>query len=177
MKIVPASNDLALSFWTALDQVAKERKYLLMLEAPKKEALLSFVSEIVKKSWTQYYALENNEVIGWCDVIPQQREGVRHVGAIGMGVLQGYRKKGIGKKLLVGCIKDAFCKGIERIELDVFASNAGAIKLYENLGFEKEGVKRKARYIDGEYDDILVMSLLKSNQNKSVGQITGTPRQ
>jgi RimJ/RimL family protein N-acetyltransferase len=167
MKIVPASNDLAPSFWSALDQVANERKYLLMLEAPPKESLVSFVSDIVKNDWTQFYAVENDHVVGWCDIVPQQREGIKHVGAVGMGVLPDYRKRGIGKKLLIECINDAFGKGIERIELEVFVSNTGAVKLYENLGFEKEGVKRKARYIDEEYDDILVMSLLKSEQNKA----------
>ena len=168
MKIIPAAEDLALSFWSALDQVAKERKYLLMLEGPKPESTVSFVKTIVEKNWTQFYAVEGGELVGWCDIIPQEREGVRHVACVGMGVVSSHRRKGIGRALLIRCIDDAFSKGVERIELEVFASNTGAIKLYQRLGFFTEGVKRNARFIDGEYDDVVVMALLKQDRNQTV---------
>lgn len=167
MKITPASSGLAYSFWEALCVVALERKYLLMVESPAFERTLAFIKEIEDKSWTQFYALENDKVIGWCDIIPHEREGITHVGCLGMGVLPPYRRKGIGELLLKACIKDAFAKGIERIELEVYATNIGAIKLYEKLNFTREGDKRRARYLDGEYDDITIMSLLKTDQNKT----------
>ena len=34
--------------------------------------------------------------------------------------------------------------------------------MYKKLGFREEGIKRSARYIDGQYDDIIVMGLLKN---------------
>ena len=49
--------------------------------------------------------------------------------------------------------------GLERIELEVFVSNAAAIKLYEKAGFVVEGVKKKGRKLDGEYDDLVEMAL------------------
>jgi RimJ/RimL family protein N-acetyltransferase len=49
--------------------------------------------------------------------------------------------------------------GIERVELEVYASNIPAIKLYEKRGFSHEGVKRKARKLDGVFDDVLMMAL------------------
>jgi len=48
---------------------------------------------------------------------------------------------------------------LERIELEVFASNAPAIKLYEKVGFVVEGVKQKARKLDDIYDDLIEMAL------------------
>jgi RimJ/RimL family protein N-acetyltransferase len=48
---------------------------------------------------------------------------------------------------------------LERIELGVFASNIPAIKLYEKAGFVVEGVKKKARKLDGVYDDMIQMAL------------------
>lgn len=48
---------------------------------------------------------------------------------------------------------------LERIELDVFASNKPAIALYEKLGFTREGIKRGARKIDGVSDDVVLMAL------------------
>jgi RimJ/RimL family protein N-acetyltransferase len=98
--------------------------------------------------------------VGWCDVERLHLEGFRHVGRLGMGVLQAYRRQGIGRRLAMAAITAARTAGIERIELEVFASNAGAIRLYDRLGFEHEGVKRQARKLDGRYDDIVLMALL-----------------
>jgi hypothetical protein len=52
-------------------------------------------------------------------------------------------------------------RGVERIELEVFASNATAIALYRRLGFVTEGVRRRARMLDGQHDDNLMMALLE----------------
>ena len=52
--------------------------------------------------------------------------------------------------------------GMTRIELEVMASNATAVRLYEQLGFVHEGVKRRARHLDGAWDDNVLMALLAS---------------
>jgi len=49
---------------------------------------------------------------------------------------------------------------MERVELSVFASNLTAIHLYEKFKFEFEGRKRRARKLNGSYDDIIVMALI-----------------
>ena len=50
-------------------------------------------------------------------------------------------------------------KGLERVELEVFASNGPAIRLYESLGFVVGGIKRRGRKLDGAYGDVLEMTL------------------
>ena len=80
-----------------------------------------------------------------------------------MGLLSDYRRQGWGTKLVSEALKVAFEKDLERIELEVFASNAGAIKLYQNFGFCEEGCKRDARKLDGQYDDIVMFGLLRKN--------------
>jgi ribosomal protein S18 acetylase RimI-like enzyme len=77
-----------------------------------------------------------------------------------MGLLPEYRGRGLGRQLAVHAIEAARQKGIERIELEVFASNTPAIALYRALGFATEGTKRRARKLDGEYDDNIIMALL-----------------
>lgn len=57
-------------------------------------------------------------------------------------------------------IRAARTKGLEKIELEVFASNAAAIRLYESAGFVQEGCKARARKLDGRYDDILPYGLV-----------------
>lgn len=49
---------------------------------------------------------------------------------------------------------------ITRIELEVFASNEAAIRLYESESFQHEGRKRKPRVPDGSEDDLVLMARL-----------------
>lgn len=57
-----------------------------------------------------------------------------------------YRGKGFGKKALVLTLNIAFKKlYLNKVYLKVREDNLGAINLYENLGFEKEG-KLKEHY-------------------------------
>ena len=44
-----------------------------------------------------------------------------------------------------------------RLELGVYKDNEKAIKLYESLGFEKEGVKKYSAIKNGEYVDEIIM--------------------
>jgi ribosomal protein S18 acetylase RimI-like enzyme len=99
-------------------------------------------------------------VAGWCDIARHARLGFRHAGTMGMALLPAYRGQGWGKKLLLEVMDAARAMGIWRIELEVFASNTNAIALYESLGFQREGYKRRAKKLDGRYDDDIVMALL-----------------
>jgi RimJ/RimL family protein N-acetyltransferase len=53
---------------------------------------------------------------------------------------------------------------LHRIELDVFAFNHRARRLYQQLGFRGEGLKRDALFQDGRYHDALQMALLAPNR-------------
>ena len=88
-----------------------------------------------------YVHLDGDIVVGWCDITPQTYEGLTQVGRLGMGLLPDYRRQGWGTKLVSTPLKIAFETDLERIELEVFASNAGAIKLHQNFGFCEEGCK------------------------------------
>jgi RimJ/RimL family protein N-acetyltransferase len=139
--------------------VARERRYLAMVQAPPLEAVRQTVLNVIAHDDVMFVALVGDEVIGWIDIIPARMEGFRHNGRLGMGVLREYRRMGLGKRLARAAIDKAQTLGLERVELSVLASNTSAIRLYEKLGFEVEGVNRRARKLDGEYDDLVVMAL------------------
>jgi ribosomal-protein-alanine N-acetyltransferase len=69
----------------------------------------------------------------------------------------GYRRMGIGTRLVNEVIEYAKKHDIKRLTLEVRASNAPAIALYENMGFKKEGVRRG--FYDSPKEDGLIYSL------------------
>ena len=160
VKIVPMSEMHIPSFRKALDSVAKERKFIAFTEAPPLEEVRGFVKRNIERDNIHYVAARGNKVIGWCDIIVPDIPGFRHSGRLGTGVVKGFRGKGIGTKLVQRAIEDARKKGLLRIELEVFESNRPAIDLYTKFDFECEGRKPKARYLDGIFEDIIIMGLL-----------------
>ncbi|MBT7187688.1 GNAT family N-acetyltransferase [Candidatus Bathyarchaeota archaeon] len=159
VRIVPISEEYIESFHKCLDSVARERQYLGFVEAPPLESTRKFVISNISKEIPQYVAIIGRTVVGWCDISPVTLEGFTHCGSLGMGVLLGYRGNGYGKRLMEATIFAAKESGIERVELEVYASNIPAIRLYEKRGFVHEGVKKNARKLDGQYDDVLLMAL------------------
>jgi len=159
IQIVPISENYIIGFHKCLDSVARERQYIGFIQAPPIESTKEFILSNIKNNVPQFIALKEDDVIGWCDISPLRGDGFTHCGRLGMGVLKDYRRQGIGTKLMERTIIEAKERGIERIELEVYASNTPAINLYEKRGFNHEGVKRRARKLDGVYDDIIVMAL------------------
>jgi len=54
---------------------------------------------------------------------------------------------------------------LSRLGLTVFATNERAIKLYESLGFDREGLLRDAVFIDGSWLDVVVMGRLHPSRS------------
>ncbi|MEM0021033.1 MAG: ribosomal protein S18-alanine N-acetyltransferase [Fervidicoccaceae archaeon] len=67
---------------------------------------------------------------------------------VSIGVLEGYRRRGIGEELMrrgMSSMRDDY--GAKEVYLEVRVSNDPAIRLYEKLGF------RKIKVIEGYYSD------------------------
>jgi RimJ/RimL family protein N-acetyltransferase len=51
---------------------------------------------------------------------------------------------------------------LNRVWLQVYASNTPAIRVYEKTGFRKEGVQREQHFTEGRYEDGVLMGILRS---------------
>jgi RimJ/RimL family protein N-acetyltransferase len=51
--------------------------------------------------------------------------------------------------------------GLHKIELDVDADNHRAIHVYEKMGFIREGLRRQRLWVNGHYEDMIEMGILK----------------
>ncbi|MFC3221340.1 GNAT family N-acetyltransferase [Tianweitania populi] len=79
-----------------------------------------------------------------------------------MGVVSRWRGQGIGRKLIVETLKAADdAAEFLRIQLSVYSNNDAAINLYRSVGFQQEGVQRKARISLSGFVDVIMMARLQ----------------
>lgn len=139
-----------------------------------------FVSEINEKQWIEnanqdktknvklaICMIENHKYIGNIYLT-----GIDHFNKkSGVGIFIGdskYHNKGYASEALKLIMEHAFIDlGLQRIESKQFTSNIASIKLHEKCGFIKEGILRKYFFKDGKYNDIFVMSILRSEYLKN----------
>jgi len=158
--IEPIADSYADSYRDCLDTVARERRYIALLEAPPLDDVRAFVHANVLQDAIQFVALEGRRVIGWADVFSPWQPALAHTGTLGIGVLPEFRGRGIGPRLLRAIFDKARAKGVTRIELEARHDNIVAIKMYERAGFAREGVKRQGMRFDGVDFDTLLMGLI-----------------
>jgi len=74
---------------------------------------------------------------------------------------QEYQNVGLGAALMSQAIALARERRLHRVELTVVADNHRAIRLYEKVGFQREGLKRE-NYLgeDEKYHDEIIMGIL-----------------
>ncbi len=151
----------------ALDIVARERRYLALIEAPSGADCRRFVEQNLANGNPMMVALADEEVVGWCDVRRHAFSSHAHRGTVGMGLVPQWRGRGVGRALIDATLADALRLGFQRIELDVNDDNMRAIRLYEKAGFVREGLSRDASLIDGVYRDAIVMAIVKRDAARS----------
>jgi RimJ/RimL family protein N-acetyltransferase len=161
IEIAPIRLHHAEGFRRVFDVVARERRYLAMLEAPPIDDVRQYIRESLEKDSPMVVALGDHAVIGWCDIRRDSVASRAHRGTLGMGVMPAWRGKGIGSRLIAATLQRARRAGFVRIELDVYTDNSRAVAFYEKFGFSREGVQRDACRIDGCYRDAIIMALVE----------------
>lgn len=156
--IVPISRRQFASFYAALDGVAREGRFLAMPEAPPLAKVRRFVLDSLRSGAVHFVALDQERVLGWCDIRPRSPATMRHCGVLGMGVIASHRSQGLGGELLGATLDAARASGMTRVELTVRADNGPAIGLYRKFRFDTEGVCRGAMQVDGVYYDTMIMA-------------------
>ena len=83
---------------------------------------------------------------------------------LGITVGTPYRGKGYGTDACRVLVRYAFVdRGLHRVQLEVLANNAAAVRAYEKAGFVRDGVLREAAWVRGELIDEVVMSVLSTD--------------
>ena len=118
-----------------------------------------------------------DDTIAFAILIPDEKVGENLIGNCGIhaidwknrvgevGITIGekdYQGKGYGTEAMDVLLDYAFKSvNLNRLQLRVYKFNSRAISSYNKIGFIEEGRMRKAIFINGEYHDIIFMSILQ----------------
>lgn len=109
--------------------------------------------------WLAAFDADSGNIIADCMARCVLRDRMRHVATIGVGVLESHQRLGLGRALMNRIIDWASAdEGTLKLQLSMFADNTPAMKLYESLGFKREGL-RVGSFIqpDGTLHDEVLM--------------------
>jgi len=89
---------------------------------------------------------------------------------LGIQIAAPYRGKGYGSEAINWTLDWAFkFAGIHRVALEAYGFNEKAQRLYERLGFVKEGLQREACWFDGRWYNTIMYGMLDSDWKKIKG--------
>ncbi|MBX7147159.1 MAG: GNAT family N-acetyltransferase [Alphaproteobacteria bacterium] len=139
-------------------QIAKETHFTMQMvgKIPDREK--------IKNDWEINYqdkinlrlgAFYNDDMVGQLAFFPftPVHPWTHHIGKFGMMILKDYWGQGLGRKMLEIMIPHAKSVDIKKIEAMVRTTNERGVKLYQSLGFNNEGIRKKAALIEKNFLD------------------------
>jgi ribosomal protein S18 acetylase RimI-like enzyme len=119
--------------------------------------LLDLMAVLTWPEVVRLKAVVDGQMVGFIAGDPRRDEGMAWIATL--GVLPEFRRQGIARALLLECEKRL---NASRLRLCVRLDNAGAIRLYEQEGYQRVGTWPKYYNDDG---DALVMEKIPTNGN------------
>ena len=111
----------------------------------------SIASELTSK-WSYWLvAVEDDRVVGYIG----SQSSIDESDVMNVAVHPDFRRKGIAEKLINHLVEELKNRGSHTLLLEVRASNAPAIALYEKLGFTQVGCRKN--YYHNPREDALIL--------------------
>jgi RimJ/RimL family protein N-acetyltransferase len=102
----------------------------------------------------------DGEIVSLCQIVSRRnRPRVRHLGEFGVTVAKSHWSVGVGRAMCLAMLDVARRVGVTKVNLKVREDNVNAIRLYESLGFQREGVATRALKVGDRYFADLLMGM------------------
>ena len=147
-----------------INQVAGETEFLTFgsgefIMTPEQER--SYLEGISAQENCLFILAEDETgIVGLLSFSANTKPRTRHTGEFGITVLRDYWGKGVGTRLIEYMIKWAGESGaVRKINLRVREDNERGIRLYEGMGFVREGVVTREFCVGGRFYSSILMGL------------------
>jgi L-phenylalanine/L-methionine N-acetyltransferase len=133
----------------------------LLYEKMDEEAFRPIFESILSQNIIFIFS-ENGTDIGMFKLVPQPHRNSHTNYLGGVAIHPDFAGKGFAKKMFAEILDLGKKRGLVRIELSTATFNHNAIKLYEKMGFESEGIMKKHTFLKSEnrYVDEQLMAYL-----------------
>ena len=101
----------------------------------------------------------SRQIVALCTLMRQPRPRLRHVGELGLSVARSHWGLGIGKSMCLAMLEVAREVGVTKVDLNVREDNASAIRLYERVGFQREGLRARGLRAGDRYFSNVTMGI------------------
>lgn len=165
----PAEESDVELLYGGINNVSESRKLRGIQRPASRAEVESAIHSQGDTAWTGFIIClqENNEAIG--DLALHGMNNTINRNATMRVVIhnEAYLGGGYGTEAIQLLLDFGFGNlNLHRIELDVFTHNERAIRSYEKLGFQKEGIKRENWFLNHRYHDSVIMSMLEHEYRK-----------
>ncbi len=106
-------------------------------------------------------ALNNDKIVGHLHIYTPPQSRLKGIGELFIYIHDYYQNLGLGTVMMKESVSLARKMGFHRVGLSVVADNKTAIRVYEKVGFQHEGVRKDSYYgEDGQYHDMVEMGIV-----------------
>jgi len=146
-------------FKSFIRSLPRKDNYYLMVDVHDDQAVNRWMNRVEPGEIIGVIALEDDQMIGYCNLHTNNLPWVRHVGEIRMSVSAAHRGRGIGKALAGQIFSIARAHGLKKIWARMAVSQEAARNVFKSLGFRTEALLSDfVTNENGLTEDLVIMS-------------------
>lgn len=157
--IRPARQEDLSGILGAISRITEKQTYLVaesVAEQLDYEGVLIRHNDVETRMF--FVATVTDDVVGWTHLEAPELEKLSHAAKLTVGVLEDYRRHGIGGHLLHRGLEWAATQGYRKVYNSIPATNQEAARFLEDHGYETEAIRKEHYMIDDEFVDELMMA-------------------
>jgi L-amino acid N-acyltransferase YncA len=103
-------------------------------------------------------AVIENKIAGWAALSPVSGRSVYSgVAEVSIYISNQYKGRKVGTRLLEKIISESEQNGFWTLQAGIFPENAASLKIHENMGFRRVGVREKIGKMNGIWRDTVLL--------------------
>ena len=130
-------------------------------ELPSIEQEREFIQRFHNGGGHLIFLVDGERILGCAELTLGKAPYRNHCATLGINLIKEARSKGHGTAMITALHDWARAQPhVDRIQLEVFSTNPDAVKLYERLGYVREGRRQGAIKRDDAFIDMIQMVLI-----------------
>lgn len=156
----PARRDDAAALRQFADSIPLHDLLFLQRDIRNDRVIAAWMDQIEHGQIKSMVAFSGDQIVACTALVRDELSWSPHVAEVRVLIHPNARKTGLGRQLASDCIDAAADDGVEKLFVRLTPDQAGALKLFEDMGFRPEALLRDhVRDAHGQTHDIVVFAL------------------